>query len=278
MARDRSPAPSGATPSPSGPADAAPVEDLASTLVRLTAGLDRTADVDEVLELLASACTEQLGLSGAAVLLQEDGGARVAAATGDLAGRFAELELRSGQGPATDCLHTGSVRGSDDLAKETKRWPLLREAARLTQLHTAFALPLTRGEETGGALLLLRAEPGGLLPEQRAAATAMLTVAGRVLDHRHQLQRALQVTEQLEQALTSRLVIEQAKGVLSERKKVPIEVVFTGLRRYSRERNLKLAELARAVVRGDVDVEVERRRRARDTGGAGLPRSRRRTD
>lgn len=249
-----------------------------STLVRLTEGLDRAAEVDELLELLTTACTEQLGLAGAALLLLEDGATCVAAVAGDVAEQFAQLELRGAQGPATDCLQSGSARGSEDLLKETKRWPLLREAARLTKMRTAYALPLPRGEETGGALLLLRSEPGGLLPAQRAAATTLLTVAGRVLDHRHQLQRALQVTQQLEQALSSRLVIEQAKGVLSERKKVPIEVVFTGLRRYSRERNLKLAELARAVVRGDVDVEVERRRRAREAGSSAVPRSRRRTD
>ena len=65
---------------------------------------------------------------------------------------------------------------------------------------------------------------------------------------------AAEVNAQLNAALTSRIVIEQAKGIIAERRRISIETAFAFLRRHARDRNLRLAELARATVEGTVDV------------------------
>src|SRR5665213_3205172 len=70
---------------------------------------------------------------------------------------------------------------------------------------------------------------------------------------RRSTHRSAMMAEQLQHALNSRVVIEQAKGVLAERNGVDMDTAFNALRRYARNHNRKLSELAMEVVRGEID-------------------------
>jgi hypothetical protein len=109
-------------------------------------------------------------------------------------------------------------------------------------------------EQAVGALNLFGAEPGPLDDEMKELGQALADVATIGILHERAVRRHEVVTEQLQVALNSRIVIEQAKGVLAERLQLGIDDAFAALRGYARERNLKLAEVARAVAAGELDI------------------------
>ena len=118
----------------------------------------------------------------------------------------------------------------------------------------SFAAPAPRPdrvEEHGeviGSLNLLRAEPGALPPTDLVAAQALADVATiGILQHRAaELHRLL--GGQLQYALNSRVAVEQAKGVLAEHAGLDMDGAFVRLRKYARDRNQRLVEVAHAVV------------------------------
>ena len=92
------------------------------------------------------------------------------------------------------------------------------------------------------------------MPETTELGQALADVATIGILHERAVRRHEVVTEQLQVALNSRIAIEQAKGVLAERLRLGIDEAFAALRGYAREHNLKLAEVARAVAAGKLDI------------------------
>jgi GAF domain-containing protein len=118
------------------------------------------------------------------------------------------------------------------------------------------ALPMRLRGEVIGALNLFRAEQRDLGETDIATGQALADVATiAILQHRAVLEHRI-VNEQLDHALSSRIVIEQAKGVLSERAGLDIEAAFGRLRQYARNNNLKLADVAEALIQGTLSAET----------------------
>ena len=117
-------------------------------------------------------------------------------------------------------------------------------------------MPMRLRLQAVGALNFFSAEAGPLDAETTELGQALADVATIGILHERAIRRHEVVTEQLQVALNSRIVIEQAKGVLAERLQVGIDTAFTMLRGYARDRNLKLAEVARAVAAGDLDIPL----------------------
>jgi len=208
-------------------------------------------DVVELLSLLADRCVEVLDVAAAGLMLAEpDGGLRVMASSSE-AMRVLELfELQAQEGPCLDCYRSGQAVVNQDLASVNGRWPRFAPEALAAGFGSVHALPMRLRGSVIGALNLFHAETGEMRSADIDAAQALADVATiAILQHRATLEG--QVVNQLRQhALNSRIVIEQAKGVVAEREGLDMEQAFTALRNHARNHNLRLVVLAEDVIGG----------------------------
>jgi GAF domain-containing protein len=225
--------------------------DLVRTFVELADTLVDDFDVVELLTLLADRCVEVLDVEAAGLMLASaDGELRVVASSND-AMRVLELfEVQAEEGPCPECYRTGQPVLQDELTASDSRWPQFAPRALEAGFRSVHALPMRLRGQTIGALNLFRAQPGGLSDTDVVAAQALADVATiGVLQHRAAAE-AQAINEQLTHALNSRVVIEQAKGMVSERLGLDMEEAFSRLRSHARNHNLRLADVARGVIDG----------------------------
>jgi GAF domain-containing protein len=145
--------------------------------------------------------------------------------------------------------------GSDDLEQEIERWPEFVRQARAEGYRAAHAAPVALRADVVGGLNLFRTQPGPLPAAEQVLVRHLATGAAiGILYHRAQ-RRVGTVNEQLNHALTSRIVIEQAKGLLAERHRLDLDVAFTRLRGYARSNSQPLRDVAQAEVDGTLDLQ-----------------------
>lgn len=224
---------------------------LASTLVELADTLVDEFDIVDLLTLLSDRCVEVLDADAAGIMLvAPDGELRVMASSSD-AMRMVELfELQSQEGPCLDCYRTGSPVVNQDLASADGRWPLFGPIALSAGFGAADAIPMRLRKQTIGALNLFHSNPGSLGQEDLKAAQALADIATiAILQHRA-MHEARTVNDQLNHALTSRIIIEQAKGVVAERQHLDMHDAFARLRTHARNHNRRLGDVAVDVVEG----------------------------
>jgi len=224
---------------------------LARALVELAGTLVVGFDVVELLTLLADRCVDVLDVAAAGLMLAgPDGDLRMMASSTE-AMRVLELfELQSDDGPCLDCYLSGKPVVNEDLAAVNGRWPRFAPQALAAGFRSVHALPMRLRGTVIGALNLFRAETGEMRGTDLDAAQALADIATiAILQHRATLEA--QFVNQLRQhALNSRIVIEQAKGMVAEREGLDMEHAFTALRNHARNHNLRLVVLAEDVIGG----------------------------
>jgi GAF domain-containing protein len=183
----------------------------------------------------------------AGVSLLEQGQVSTAAASGPLVLRVDRHQESAGEGPCMETLVTGEPRRSPQLQTD-ERWPTFRPAAVREGVVSCLSLPLVIGNHgTAGALnLYSQKQPFEQLDED--IGRRFVTPASVAVANAWAYARAQQVIEQLQEALQSRDVIGQAKGIIQARERVGADEAFERLRTISQNRNVKLRDLARAVV------------------------------
>jgi GAF domain-containing protein len=207
---------------------------LARTMVELADTLVDDFDVVELLTRLADRCVEVLDVSAAGIMLVAPAGdLRVMASSSD-AMRLLELfEVQSQEGPCLDCFRTGEPVVNQDLATVNGRWPRFAVKALEAGFHSAHALPMRLRGTIIGALNLFHLQTGEMPQSDVDAAQAFADVATiAILQHRSVLEGQL-LSEQLQNALNSRIVIEQAQGIVAERAKLDMPQAFSMLRDYT---------------------------------------------
>jgi GAF domain-containing protein len=224
---------------------------LARTLVELADTLVDDFDVVELLTLLTDRCVEVLDVAAAGLMLAApDGDLRVMAYSSEAARLLELFELQSLEGPCLDCYRTGKPAASKDLASSESRWPAFRPVAIEAGFRSVQALPLRLRGTVIGALNLFHVEPGEMRAADLVAAQALADVATiAILQHKAVLEAQV-ISEQLNQALNSRVLIEQAKGMVAERNQLNMEHAFSALRTYARSNNRRLVDVAREVIEG----------------------------
>jgi len=224
---------------------------LSDTFVELADTMVAEFDVIDFLHLLTDRSVALLGASAAGVVLADPRGElRVAAASSEEAGLLELFQLQNDQGPCLDCFRTGRPVTADDLTGPCQRWPRFAEAAARSGFRTVEALPMRLRDQVIGALNLFRAEPGPIDPADLRIGQALADVATIGLLHERNVRRREAVAEQLQAALNSWVVIEQAKGKLAERLSVDMDRAFNMLRDYARSTNQHLTDVARTLVDG----------------------------
>jgi GAF domain-containing protein len=224
---------------------------LARTLVELADTLVEDFDVVELLTLLTDRCVEVLDVGAAGLMLvAPDGELRVMASSSE-AMRVLELfELQAREGPCLDCFASGAAVVNQDLVAANDRWPRFASEALAAGFHSVHALPMRLRGTVIGALNLFHNEPGQMRAADVVAAQALADVATIAVLQNRAVLEAQVVNEQLHHALNSRIVIEQAKGIVAERQGLDMEEAFATLRAYARNHNLRLIDVARDVITG----------------------------
>ncbi len=223
---------------------------------------DTLVDEYDMLDLLDRLVGVSVGLlaADAAGIVLADARERltVVAASSDAAQLLEVMQLQNEQGPCLDAYRTGAAVSVPDLRTAAARWPRFAAAvASLREISSVHALPMRLRGQSIGALNLFHRAPGPLPAPDLALGQALADVATIGILQERAIRRAEVVTEQLQMALTSRVIIEQAKGVLAHHGGLTMDVAFDRLRAYARARRLKLTDVARQLVEHDlVPAEV----------------------
>jgi transcriptional regulator with GAF, ATPase, and Fis domain len=223
---------------------------LSEAFVELTDTMVADFDVIDFLHVLTSRSVELLDVSAAGLLLADlRGELRVVAASSEAVRLLELFQLQSDQGPCLDCFRSGRPVAAIDLSAD-RRWPRFAAAAGQAGFAAVQALPMRLRDQIIGALNLFRATPGAFDPASVRIGQALADVATIGLLNERSMRRSDTLNEQLQTALNSRVVIEQAKGKLAERLGIDMNQAFTLLRDQARNRNQRLSDLARAFVDG----------------------------
>jgi GAF domain-containing protein len=217
-------------------------------IVTLADGVGADSQQQNLAQILADGVAGVVK-AATAVLLDEAGTLTVAAARGTEAADLAETEVESGQGPSVDCFRDGAPISCTDLRDQASGWPLWAGQGRAAGFTAVHVRPLRRRQYRIGVLTLLANEATPHLTYRRLATVQALADAATVgLLHQRMLRRQALVSAQLRFALDSRILIEQAKGVLSERTGTTTDQAFHLLREYARNHGRKIHEVAADVI------------------------------
>jgi len=228
---------------------------LARAFVELADARSGELDLDGLLALLASRCSELLGESevGAAIA-DERGQLRVAAASSERMKVLQQFELQNDDGPSLDAYRSGAHVLNQELQRSAERWPAFAPMARVVGYSTVSALPMRRHDETVGAVGIFLTTARELSRRDVLLAQALVDVTTSAILREREVLRTADLAHQLQTALETRVAIEQAKGVLAERLRLDIDEAFALIRGYARRHNRKMAEIAQGIVEGSLSV------------------------
>ena len=244
---------------------------LAETLVALADTSVDEFDIIAFLDMLTERCVELLGVTAAGLLLVDHRGTLNLVAASTEQARLLELfQLQNREGPCLDCYHSGQPVRCPDLAATPARWPRFASAAAEAGFAAVHALPMRLRDEVIGGLNLFNASPGALDEDMVGLAQALADVATIGILYERTLRHRELVVEQLQTTLDSRILVEQAKGVLAERLQITMADAFTLLRDRARTTNQRVVNLAAMVVDGTADMAVLTRAAASSNGLTGL--------
>lgn len=231
---------------------------LARTLVELADSLVDDFDVVELLTRLTDRCVDVLDVAAAGIMLLSTEGELRVMATSSEAIRMLELfEIQAEEGPCLECCRTGEPVVNQDLTTVNGRWPNFVREALAANFRSVHALPMRLRGSVIGALNLFHVEPGEMREADVVAAQALADVATiAILQHRAAVE-AQRLNEQLNHALNSRIVIEQAKGVLAERAGLNMEQSFAVLRSHARNHGLRLVDVANDVINDSTTIAID---------------------
>jgi GAF domain-containing protein len=228
---------------------------LARTFVRLADTLVAGYDVVDLLQSLVDTCAELLDASAAGILLASDKSGLVLVASTSESSRLVDtLQVSSGFGPSILSFRTGKQQSIADIREAPDEWAEFRERALAEGFLAAHAFPLRLRDSVIGCLTLLSEKPGRLSEEDASVAQGLADVATIGILHERALRESAIATEQLRYALESRVVIEQAKGVIAQRRGVDMDEAFRLLRVHARTNGINLRDVAASVVARELEL------------------------
>ncbi|WP_333483362.1 GAF and ANTAR domain-containing protein [Arthrobacter sp. CAN_A1] len=173
---------------------------------------------------------------------------RVVASTSEASQLVGILQLEADAGPCIECFRTGKEVAVENIDSLAGRWPVFRTAAASQGFHSVHAIPLRVRDQTVGAMGLFGRTARVLTEGESVIGQALADVATVGLLQARTLRESAEINSQLQRALHSRVVIEQAKDVISQTAGLNMNEAFVRLRGYSRSNRLSLQETACRVV------------------------------
>jgi GAF domain-containing protein len=227
-------------------------ERLARAFVDLADTLVRDFEILDFLDLLCQRC-EVLDVSATGVLLADkDQELRLVAASSEAMRVLEVFEVQNDEGPCLEAYRSGEQVVATDLSEASSRWPRFAPKAMEEGFRAAFGFPLRLRTDRIGALNLFCTTASDLEPADVRAAQALADIAAIGILQERALTEAHALSEQLQHALHSRVIIEQAKGIVASQLGVDMGEAFDRLRRHSRQRNVPLRDVAAATIDGEL--------------------------
>ncbi len=227
---------------------------ILDSLERFAGTLTSGYGIGDVLHNLTEEMTEVLDLTGAGVTLVHDGQQRFVTAAIDAIATLERVQEHWQAGPCIDAVATGRPVTMSDIAggEASKRWPDYTVAAKTAGIQAVAGIPMLAEGAAVGAVNLYESQPRDWSAEDLRVAAVFANIATGYLAHASAAQQQQRTAEQLQQALNTRLIIEQAKGVLAAKRETTVDDAFQVLRKYARDHNARIHDVARAVVKGDL--------------------------
>ncbi len=223
--------------------------DVTRAFVELASSLANGDDVVDLLSRLTADCARLLDVASAGLLLADGRGVlHVMAASSERTRQLEVFQVQRADGPCRDCYLDGSPVSAPDLAEEVDRWPHFAPAALDAGFLSVHAVPMRLHGRALGALGLFGTAAGSLGSDDLSLGQALADVASVALVQDRTTADQSSLNEQLQTALTSRIVLEQAKGVLAQQGSIEMDEAFAVMRRFARNHNLRLTAVAEAVV------------------------------
>ncbi|WP_165491715.1 ANTAR domain-containing protein [Egibacter rhizosphaerae] len=230
---------------------------LGSVLVDFASAVAHPETPTEILHRLARYCTMLLPVEGAGVLLRDsEGVARFATANDELGCAIEEIELELREGPCLEALNRGQQIAIPDLTEDTS-YPAFNERAVAAGLKAIYAVPLHLRDQTLGVVDLVASQPAQLGDTDLATAQMLADIAVAYVVNSRAYTEQAELSKQLQEALNSRVVIEQAKGRLSAWLEIDTGEAFEVLRDYARAHRRPLREVAEQVIVGKLRLKPE---------------------
>ncbi len=229
---------------------------VARIFVELADSLVGDFDVIDLLTMLASRSVELLDAAAAGILLADaDERLRVMAASSEQVELLELFQIQNDEGPCLDAYRTGEQVAHGDLTADSP-WPLFAAESVRNGFPSVYAVPMRLRAVVLGCLNLFMTQPRQLSDDDATLAQALADVASiAITQHRITLDAALRQS-QLQHALDSRVLIEQAKGILAERGQIDMDEAFARLRSYARQNRALLTDIAGGLVTGTLPIDT----------------------
>ena len=225
------------------------LERMAEVFVEVSDTLVVDFDLIEFLEMVTTRAAELIDASAAGLLLADPYGRLEFMAASSEGATLLELyQVQNHEGPCLDAFHSGVPVTNADLTQAADRWPRFAPRAAAAGFLSVHAIPLRLRSDVVGALNLFGDRPGILSAADLRVVQALADLATIGLLQARAIHRSEILAEQLQAALNSRVVIEQAKGALAQLLGVGVDDAFHALRSYARRNHRRLLEVATAVV------------------------------
>jgi GAF domain-containing protein len=227
---------------------------LLDSLERFAAALTSGYGIGDVLHNLTSEMAEVLNLTGAGVTLVHDGQQRFVTAAVEAIATLERVQEKWQRGPCIDAVASAAPVAVPDIAvgDASTLWPGYTGAAKTAGIRAVAGIPMLAEHEAIGAVNLYDSQPRNWSAEDLRVATIFASIATGYLAHASTAQQQQRSAEQLQRALNTRLIIEQAKGVLAAKRGTTVDDAFQAIRRYAREHNARIHDVSRGVVEGEL--------------------------
>ena len=232
---------------------------LNAAFVKLADTLTADYDIVDLLHTLVQECTDLLDTqAGGLMIADSDGDLQLMASTSEKADLVEIMQLNAGSGPCVDCFTAGVAVSVPDIDGTGDKWPGFRTSALQQGFLSVYATPMRLRGEVIGTMNLFSTSVGAMNARDAAVAQALADVATIGILQERSIRETHIVTEQLQRALDSRILIEQAKGVLSQTASLDMDEAFSALRSYARNNHLSLRLVAEGVTSRTLDIFSER--------------------
>jgi transcriptional regulator with GAF, ATPase, and Fis domain len=222
--------------------------EVTHAFVSLASSLATGYDVVDLLNSLTTECAKLLDVASAGLLLADQLGVlHLLAASSEHTRQLELVQLQRDEGPCLDCYRTGQPIAVPEVEDTAARWPQFVAAARIAGFASVHALPMRLGNNVLGTLGLFGTMAGPLNSDDLSLGQALADVASVALVQDTAAADQTVINQQLQKALTSRVIVEQAKGVLAQLGQIDMAEAFGVLRRYARDKNLHVTDVAHAL-------------------------------
>jgi len=223
-------------------------EKASAVFVQLAYVLDPRHDMLDTMDLLVhSAVRFTAAVDAGIVLADADAVLHMIASTSERTSDVEEIQLEAQQGPGWDSYRSGQTVEALNLRAARERWPQFMRFAEQRGFRAGYAVPVTLRGQHLGALNLFLDRSAASTDSDAAVAQALAQAATiAIVQRRVGKQRADRFT--LQDALHSRILLEQAKGALAYRRGVSIDEAFKLLRDHARRTGARLRDVADQVV------------------------------